>query len=70
MKCLRLTILARRRERLYTWWEENGWFKPEVAADDAEAYTISIPPPNVTGALHQGHALFAGLEDLMIRMLG
>lgn len=53
--------------RLYHWWEENGWFKPEVAPADAEPYVISIPPPNVTGALHQGHALFVALEDLMIR---
>ncbi len=54
-------------ERLYKWWEENGWFKPECRPDDAEAFTISIPPPNVTGALHMGHAMFVSLEDLMIR---
>jgi valyl-tRNA synthetase len=54
-------------ERLYQWWEENGWFKPEVASAEAEAYVISIPPPNVTGALHQGHAMFVALEDMMIR---
>ncbi len=54
-------------ERLYKWWWENGWFKPEIAGPDAEPYVISIPPPNVTGALHQGHALFVALEDLMIR---
>ncbi len=53
--------------RLYAWWEENGWFKPETADEDAESYTISMPPPNVTGALHVGHALFTALEDLMIR---
>jgi valyl-tRNA synthetase len=53
--------------RLYGWWESNGWFKPEIAGPDAEPYVISIPPPNVTGALHQGHALFVTLEDLMIR---
>ncbi|MBN1313032.1 MAG: valine--tRNA ligase [Anaerolineae bacterium] len=54
-------------ERLYRWWEENGWFKPEIAGENAEPYVISIPPPNVTGALHQGHALFVAIEDLMIR---
>src|SRR5687768_3024240 len=54
-------------ERLYQWWEENGWFKPEVASEDAKPFVISIPPPNVTGALHQGHALFVAVEDLMIR---
>ena len=39
----------------------------EIAADDADSYVISIPPPNVTGALHNGHAMFVSLEDLMIR---
>ncbi|MEO1665277.1 MAG: valine--tRNA ligase [Chloroflexota bacterium] len=53
--------------RLYEWWEKNGYFKPEVADDDAESFTISMPPPNVTGALHIGHALFTSLEDLMTR---
>ena len=53
--------------RLYDWWEQNGWFKPEVASEDAEPFVIGMPPPNVTGALHIGHALFTALEDLMIR---
>ena len=54
-------------ERIYAWWEENGWFKPEIQPADAEPFVISIPPPNVTGELHQGHALFVAVEDLMIR---
>ncbi len=54
-------------QRLYNWWLNNGWFKPEIAPPAAQPYVISIPPPNVTGALHQGHALFVALEDLMIR---
>jgi len=58
---------AEAETRLYEWWEKSGWFKPEVAAADAEPYVISMPPPNVTGALHTGHALFTTLEDLMIR---
>jgi valyl-tRNA synthetase len=53
--------------RLYDWWEEHGWFKPEIAGKDAEPFVISMPPPNVTGALHIGHALTASIEDLMIR---
>lgn len=53
--------------RLYIWWEQNGWFKPEAAAPDAEPFVISMPPPNVTGSLHIGHALTASIEDLMIR---
>ena len=58
---------AAAEERLYDWWERKGWFRPEVAPEDAEPYVISIPPPNVTGALHIGHALFVSIEDLMIR---
>ncbi|HSM56354.1 MAG TPA: valine--tRNA ligase [Candidatus Sulfomarinibacteraceae bacterium] len=54
-------------DRLYEWWEENGWFRPEVQPGDAEPFVISIPPPNVTGELHMGHAMFVALEDLMIR---
>ena len=53
--------------RLYDWWERQGWFKPEVAGEDAEPFVISMPPPNVTGSLHLGHALFGALEDLMVR---
>jgi len=60
-------------ERLYAWWEENGWFKP--SNDPAQpgfdpsvpAFVIAIPPPNVTGELHLGHAMFVAAEDLMIR---
>ena len=58
---------AEAETRIYTWWEKNKWFKPEVAPKDAEPFVISIPPPNVTGALHFGHALTAAVEDLMIR---
>ncbi len=54
-------------QRLYNWWQKNGWFKPEAADPEAESFVISIPPPNVTGELHQGHAMFVSLEDLMIR---
>jgi valyl-tRNA synthetase len=54
-------------QRLYTWWEQNGWFRPEARPPDAEPFVISIPPPNVTGELHMGHAMFVALEDLMIR---
>ncbi|MBI5957370.1 MAG: class I tRNA ligase family protein, partial [Chloroflexi bacterium] len=46
--------------RIYSWWEKNGWFKPEINPD-ADPFVISIPPPNVTGALHNGHAMFVSL---------
>lgn len=58
---------AEAEKRIYDWWETNKWFKPEVNGANAEPFVISIPPPNVTGALHIGHVLFVTLEDLMIR---
>jgi valyl-tRNA synthetase len=53
--------------RIYEWWERSGFFKPEAAGPDATPFVISIPPPNITGELHLGHAMFVSLEDLMIR---
>ena len=64
---------------LYEWWEQNGYFSPDTQAalgqssPDADPFVISMPPPNVTGALHLGHAITSSVEDLMIRynrMLG
>jgi valyl-tRNA synthetase len=52
---------------IYDWWESKGYFKPEIAGPKAEPFVISMPPPNVTGALHLGHAITASIEDLMIR---
>ncbi|QAY75457.1 valine--tRNA ligase [Sphingosinicella sp. BN140058] len=51
--------------RWYAHWEEAGLFRP--ARDDAEPFTIVIPPPNVTGSLHIGHALDNTLQDILIR---
>ncbi len=59
-------------ERLYAWWESQGFFRPS-ADQTHKPFVISMPPPNVTGELHLGHAMFVALEDLMIRhsrMLG
>lgn len=42
-------------------WESSGYFKPDEAAA-GEPYVISMPPPNVTGKLHMGHAMFATLQ--------
>ncbi|MBI5033623.1 MAG: valine--tRNA ligase [Chloroflexi bacterium] len=53
-------------ERLYEWWEKNGYFKPQIDPKK-KPFVISIPPPNVTGELHHGHAMFLAYEDLMIR---
>jgi valyl-tRNA synthetase len=60
-------------DRLYKWWEAQGYFQPRngPTSEDFDAnvkpFVISIPPPNVTGELHLGHALFVAMEDLMIR---
>ncbi|MBA3073547.1 MAG: valine--tRNA ligase [Anaerolineae bacterium] len=60
-------------QRLYKFWEENGYFKsqndPRSPQFDPsrKPFVISIPPPNVTGELHTGHAMFVSMEDLMIR---
>ncbi len=60
-------------QRIYDWWQSKGYFAP---ANDPQkpdfdpgvkTYVISIPPPNVTGELHLGHAMFVSMEDLMIR---
>ncbi|EFO80330.1 valyl-tRNA synthetase [Oscillochloris trichoides DG-6] len=51
---------------LYTWWEQSGFFAPRPDAPKPP-FVISIPPPNVTGELHLGHAMFVTIEDLMIR---
>jgi valyl-tRNA synthetase len=53
-------------QRLYAWWERSGFFAPREDAP-REPFVISIPPPNVTGELHLGHAMFVTIEDLMIR---
>ena len=60
-------------ERLYAWWEESGFFEPwndprKPGFDPSiRPFVITIPPPNVTGELHLGHAMFLAMEDLMIR---
>ncbi len=53
-------------ERLYAWWEQQGFFQPRTN-DDKTPFVLSMPPPNVTGELHMGHAMFVTLEDVIIR---
>ncbi|QYF88182.1 valine--tRNA ligase [Brevundimonas sp. PAMC22021] len=56
--------------RLYAQWEESGLFAPRTAQPTdgaADAYSIVIPPPNVTGSLHIGHALNNTLQDILAR---
>jgi len=59
--------------RIYAMWEAGGFFKPHNDPNKpdfdptVETFVIAIPPPNVTGELHIGHAMFVSIEDLMIR---
>ena len=53
-------------EGLYRMWEERGYFKPRSDAP-GPPFVIPMPPPNVTGALHMGHAMFVTLQDVMTR---
>ncbi|CAN1227710.1 Valine--tRNA ligase, chloroplastic/mitochondrial 2 [Linum perenne] len=53
-------------ERIYNWWESQGYFKPSFDRG-SHPFVISMPPPNVTGYLHMGHAIFVTLEDIMVR---
>lgn len=52
-------------EKWYNYWMDNNYFHSEV--DEREAYTIVIPPPNVTGVLHMGHMLNNTIQDVLIR---
>jgi valyl-tRNA synthetase len=59
--------------RLYAAWEKSGLFDPEIAikkgvtSPDAEPFSIVLPPPNVTGELHMGHAAMIVIEDILVR---
>ena len=52
-------------DRIYRGWEEKGYFTPST--DDGKPFSIVIPPPNVTGQLHMGHAFDETLQDIIIR---
>ncbi|CAM4560974.1 valine--tRNA ligase, mitochondrial isoform X1 [Lepidochelys kempii] len=55
----------------YGWWEKEGFFKPEYQSRQPhrkpETFSLCIPPPNVTGSLHLGHALTVAIEDSLVR---
>ena len=57
---------ATAEKEIYARWMEKGYFTPEIDPD-REPYTIVIPPPNITGQLHMGHALDNTLQDILIR---
>ncbi len=64
---------AETEKRINALWEQSGFYNPDVCIEhgvtkpDAQPFTIIMPPPNVTGVLHMGHALMITLEDIMIR---
>ena len=57
--------------QIYKWWEASGCFQPDskIAQDknNKEPYVLPMPPPNVTGRLHMGHAIFVALQDVLAR---
>ncbi|MBR4798329.1 MAG: class I tRNA ligase family protein, partial [Oscillospiraceae bacterium] len=53
--------------RIYSRWMKSGYFRPEVDPKKTP-YTIVMPPPNITGQLHMGHALDMSLQDVIIRL--
>jgi len=57
-------------DKLYRFWQESGYFNPDTQPNvkkAAKPYCVTIPPPNVTGTLHMGHALNNTLQDILIR---
>jgi len=55
-------------DAVYKRWEESGFFTPEkTGSKDGERFSIVLPPPNVTGTLHMGHAAMLAVEDIIVR---
>jgi valyl-tRNA synthetase len=54
--------------RVFDEWLEGGYFHPPAEGSPEENFSIAVPPPNVTGALHMGHALNGAIQDALIRM--
>src|SRR3954453_6360646 len=54
--------------RIFEEWMEGGYFHPPAEGTAAENFSVAIPPPNVTGALHMGHALNGAMQDALVRM--
>jgi valyl-tRNA synthetase len=54
--------------RIFAEWMEAGYFHPKAEGTAEENFSVAIPPPNVTGALHMGHALNGSMQDALVRM--
>lgn len=62
----------RLEKSIYGWWESEGMFKPDSKQSPGKTskkapFVVPMPPPNVTGYLHMGHAIFVALQDIMAR---
>ncbi len=57
-------IHSKVEDKIYAYWEKNKLFKPQK---NSKKFSIVIPPPNVTGSLHMGHALNNSIQDLLVR---
>ncbi|MEK6278257.1 MAG: valine--tRNA ligase [Actinomycetota bacterium] len=55
-------------QRIFAEWLQGGYFHPPAEGTPAQNYSVAIPPPNVTGALHMGHALNGTMQDALVRM--
>jgi valyl-tRNA synthetase len=55
-------------QRIFAEWMDGGYFHPPAEGEPEENFSIAIPPPNVTGALHMGHALNGTMQDVLTRM--
>ena len=53
--------------RIFADWLEGGYFHPDATGTPGENFSVAIPPPNVTGALHMGHALNNSMQDALVR---
>jgi valyl-tRNA synthetase len=54
--------------RIFSEWMDAGYFHPDAEGTPEENFSVAIPPPNVTGALHMGHALNGSMQDALVRM--
>ena len=57
-------IHSKVEDKIYAYWEKNKLFKPQK---NSKKFSIVIPPPNVTGSLHMGHALNNSIQDFLVR---
>jgi valyl-tRNA synthetase len=53
--------------KIYRWWEDSKYFEPLQCSKNSKKFTMAMPPPNVTGYLHMGHAIFLTIQDIFTR---